>query len=109
MKRTFQQFTLVVCGVMTWEGLYGALPGARGPLSFTVSRTTSKPITDLLDLVNTSGRSKQSVRGTTTMRVIGNNHVNVTPYVGTRTETCRHAQVALLNSVLNTSVFTGLA
>jgi len=96
-------------GVMTWEGLYGAVPGARGPLSFTVVRTTAKPITDLLDFLNTSVRTNQSVRGASTMKVSGNNHVNVTPYVGTRIGTCRHARVALLNSIHNTSVFAGLA
>lgn len=95
-------------GVMTWEGLYGAVPGARGPLSFTVVRTTAKPITELLDLVNTSVRTNQSVRGTTTMRVSANNHVNVTPYVGTRIGSCRHARIASLNSIRNTSVFAGL-
>ena len=84
------------------------VPGARGPLSFTVVRTTAKPITELLDLVNTSVRTNQSVRGTTTMRVSGNNHVNVTPYVGTRIGSCRHARIASLNSIRNTSVFAGL-
>jgi hypothetical protein len=96
-------------GVMTWEGLYGAVPGAHGPLSFTVIRTTAKPVTYLLDLVNTSVRTGQSERGVTTMRVSGNNHVNVTPYVGTRIGSCRHARVASLNSIHNTSAFAGLA
>ena len=96
-------------GVMTWEGLYGAVPGAKGSLSFTVIRTTSKPITDLWDLVNTSVRTNGSVLGTTTMRASGDNHVNVTPYVGTRIGSCRHARIASLNSVRNTSAFSGLA
>jgi len=96
-------------GVITWEGLYGAVPGTRGPLSFTVVRTTARPVTSLQDLVDTSAQITQSVRGTTTVRVSGASHVNITPYVGTRIGTCRHARVASLNSVHNTSSFSGLA
>lgn len=97
-------------GAMTFEGLYGALPGAKGALRFTVTRKTAKPITSLADFFLTSEElMTQSVKGATTMAINGSTHVNVTPYTGPRVGSCRHVRAAVLNSARNIASYSGYA
>jgi hypothetical protein len=94
-------------GAMTFEGLYGSVPGATGALRFTVTRKTAKPVTSLTDFLWTSGFTTMSIKGTTTMTIAGATHVNVTPYTGPRIGSCRHVRDAVLNSSRNTALYSG--
>jgi hypothetical protein len=95
-------------GAMTLEGLYGAVPGAKGALRFTVTRKTAKPVTNLADFFLTSEKLvAQSVKGTTTVAINGATHVNVTPYTGVKVGSCRHVRDAVLNSSRNIASYSG--
>ena len=91
-------------GAMSLEGLYGSVPGARGALQFTLTRTPVGPVTSLIDFIWTvSGRYTTSIRGTSTVVIRRGGHLNVTPYAGPRIGSCRHVRAALLNSAGNTA------
>ena len=91
-------------GAMSFEGLYGSVPGARGALEFTLIRSTVRPVTSLIDFVwTTTGRYSGSVKGTTTVAMRRGGHLNVTPYAGPRIGSCRHVRQARLNSANNSA------
>ena len=94
--------------VMTFEGLYNAVPGWHSPLTFTVVRTPAKPITTLQNFFQSSFLSTQSVRGVTSTQVTGAGHLNVTPYTGPRIGSCRHVLSACLNTSAKTATYFGL-
>jgi hypothetical protein len=91
-------------GAMSFEGLYGSVPGARGALQFTLTRTPVVPVRSLIDFIWTvSGRYATSIRGTSTVVIRRGGHLNVTPYAGPRIGSCRHVRGAVLNSARNTA------
>lgn len=88
--------------VLTWEGLYGPIPGAtisRG-YTFRVTRSTTKPV-DPEGVANWFGGFIEQPVGQTTVKVVGRALVNVTPYVGPRRGSCRHVRGAVLVSTGN--------
>jgi hypothetical protein len=90
----------VAGAVLTFEGLYGPVPGANGRLIFTVSRVPATPLEDTKSIFLTSFYLRDSVRGTTSVAVNGGApRVNVTPYFGPGPGTCRHCHGARLSSV----------
>lgn len=94
--------------VITFEGLYNAVPGWHSALNFTVVRTPTKPISTLANFVESSYLSTASVRGVTSAQINGAGHLNVTPYAGPRIGSCRHALFANLNSSTNSASYSGL-
>ena len=91
-------------GAMSFEGLYGSVPGARGALQFALVRSTVRPVTSLIDFIwTTTGRYSESAKGTTTVAIRRGGHLNVTPYAGPRIGSCRHVRQARLNSARNSA------
>jgi len=91
-------------GAMSFEGLYGSVPGAKGAVQFTLTRTQVGPVRSLNDFIWTvSGRYTNSIKGTSTVVIRRGGHLNVTPYAGPRIARCRQVRAALLNSASNTA------
>jgi len=86
-------------GLLTFEGLYGPIPGAtvRRGYRFDVSRSLRQAPSHT-GLLNWFGGFINQPTGTTRVHVIGSALVNVTPYVGPGPGHCRHVRGATLTS-----------
>jgi hypothetical protein len=86
-------------GLLTYEGLYGPIPGAtiRHGYRFAASRSL-KHAPSHMDLLNWFAGFIDEPTGTTRVHVIGSALVNVTPYVGPGPGHCREVRGAKLTS-----------
>ncbi|HEY3021598.1 MAG TPA: hypothetical protein VGJ32_15480 [Solirubrobacteraceae bacterium] len=86
-------------GVATEEGLFNPLPGGPWKIRFVVERrlADAKQLTPI-GRAMFFGNAAQQPRGTTTVRSVGRPALNITPYVGKRIGSCRHAHGSRLTT-----------
>ncbi|MEA2145509.1 MAG: hypothetical protein QOG59_1096 [Solirubrobacteraceae bacterium] len=98
-------------GVDTTEALANPVLGYSHRLTFTVTRRLTVPaqMTEPGMFFDTRGYINAPL-GTTTVATLGTGYTNITPYVGAKPGTCRHADSARLRSTGRARHnFTGLA
>jgi len=91
--------TGVAGAVITFEGLFGPVPGKTGAMTFTIKRKTVRPLKDVPSMIRSISNNVKAVRGITSVAVKGSSQVNVTPYFGPKPGTCVICHAAQLSSV----------